>query len=737
MSEDSASAPANVSPGEQIAGYRLEEQIGQGGMAVVYRAHDDRLDRRVALKLLAPGLASDTAFRTRFIRESRAAAAVDHPNIIPVYDAGDAGGFLFISMRYVQGGDVRSLIADGQPLPPARAWNIISQVAAALDAAHAHGLVHRDVKPANMLLDASGRTGSGNRGSSDEPHDHVYLSDFGISKTTVASNLTSTGQFVGTLDYIAPEQVEGQGIDGRTDEYSLACTAFELLSGGPPYRRSLGLALINAHLSEPPPSLVARRSELPPAVDLVLAKAMAKAPAQRYATCEQFATDLGRALGLAPGPLEAGAAATTARSAAAEPAKPWPATELVSGAAAAAAAGAAGAALGAAAADQASGADQAAAAAQTPPGGTGTPPPGAGTPAAPGMFDPSTMLAGQQGSPSGPGGQAPGGGPGGQAPGGQATPPTMQQGQGGQQWPTQYGPPGQTPPPQQQPPPGGWQAGGQSNPQGAYQPYQQPQQFQPQQYQPYQTGPVGPPQPGWQPPYPGGPTGPTGPNWPQQPQQPKRSRGILIGSVIATVAVVVAAAAVVYFVVLKKNNNTGPNATGQTSSASTPNGGTSSPASSSSAPAAPTAQSEATTINNLLVNSAQSRSQWNANVLVTDVGDCVNINSDVTQIGDIANERMSELSQADALQVSAIPNGPMAKRQLMAALQISYNIDNDYLQWAEQQQSSGCGVGTNSAYYDDASSEDSQATADKTTFLNTWDPIARQYGFQQFSANQI
>ena len=165
MSEDSASAPANVSPGEQIAGYRLEEQIGQGGMAVVYRAHDDRLDRRVALKLLAPGLASDTAFRTRFIRESRAAAAVDHPNIIPVYDAGDAGGFLFISMRYVQGGDVRSLIADGQPLPPARAWNIISQVAAALDAAHAHGLVHRDVKPANMLLDASGRNRFGNRGS--------------------------------------------------------------------------------------------------------------------------------------------------------------------------------------------------------------------------------------------------------------------------------------------------------------------------------------------------------------------------------------------------------------------------------------------------------------------------------------------------------------------------------------------------------------------------------------------
>jgi len=150
-------APADVGPGDQIAGYRLEEQIGQGGMAVVYRAHDERLNRRVALKVLAPGLAADAAFRTRFIRESRAAAAVDHPNVIPVYDAGDAGGCLFISMRYVQGGDVRSLLTDGKPLSPARAWNIITQVADALDAAHAHDLIHRDVKPANMLLDRGGR----------------------------------------------------------------------------------------------------------------------------------------------------------------------------------------------------------------------------------------------------------------------------------------------------------------------------------------------------------------------------------------------------------------------------------------------------------------------------------------------------------------------------------------------------------------------------------------------------
>ena len=235
MSDETNSAPVNVSPGDKIAGYRLEDQIGQGGMAVVYRAHDERLDRRVALKLLAPGLAADTAFRTRFIRESRAAAAVDHPNIIPVYDAGDAGGFLFISMRYVSGGDVRSLFASGKVLSPARVWNIISQVAAALDAAHEHDLIHRDVKPANMLLDAAGgRNTGGKRNQLGDENDHVYLSDFGISKQTLASHLTSTGQFVGTLDYIAPEQIEGKETEGKSDQYSLACTTYELMTGEPP-----------------------------------------------------------------------------------------------------------------------------------------------------------------------------------------------------------------------------------------------------------------------------------------------------------------------------------------------------------------------------------------------------------------------------------------------------------------------------------------------------------------------
>jgi len=366
VSDDTSAARADVSSGDRIAGYRLEEQIGQGGMAVVYRAHDERLDRLVALKVLAPGLTADTAFRTRFIRESRAAAAVDHPNIIPVYDAGDAGGFLFISMRYVQGGDVRSLLRDGHSPEPARAWHIISQVASALDAAHSRGLVHRDVKPANILLDASSRTNAKSGQASGDPHDHVYLSDFGISKQTLASHLTSTGQFVGTLDYIAPEQVEGQAIDGRTDEYSLACAAFELLCGSPPFQRPTSLALITAHLTEPPPSLLARRAGLPASADAVLTKAMAKSPAQRYASCEQFATDLGRALGLLPGAVAAvadrgaGSGAVADGLQGADQQKPWPATELADPVPAAAAPG-------------------------------GSPGPAAAA------FDASTLLAGQQG----------------------------------------------------------------------------------------------------------------------------------------------------------------------------------------------------------------------------------------------------------------------------------------------------------------------------------------------------
>jgi serine/threonine-protein kinase len=310
VSEQTPPAPGDFGVGSHVAGYRLDEQIGRGGMAVVYRAHDARLDRRVALKILAPELARDEEFRQRFIRESRAAAAVDHPNIIPIYEAGEADGVLFIAMRFVTGRDVQTLINQLHPLPVARVCDILTQVASALDAAHAHGLVHRDVKPANMLRDAtSGRA---------QP-DHVYLSDFGLSKQSlgVSAALTSQGQFLGTLNYVAPEQIEGRPVDGRTDEYALACSAFEMLAGQPPFRRDDTLAIMWAQLSSAPPSLTGMRPDLPTAVDGVIAKALSKAPDDRYGTCLEFATALRQACGVrtgstAPGKVVPGRGATRA-----------------------------------------------------------------------------------------------------------------------------------------------------------------------------------------------------------------------------------------------------------------------------------------------------------------------------------------------------------------------------------------------------------------------------------------
>ena len=297
MSEDvpdggPARAPAGFGPGSRIAGYIVEEQVGAGGMATVFRALDTRLDRRVALKILPPALAADEAFRLRFLRESRAAAAVDDPHIIPVFEAGEDNGVLFIAMRYVTGGDVRSLLAESDPLPPARVAEIIAQVSSALDAAHERGLVHRDVKPANMLLDSRARSGR---------PDHVYLSDFGLSKSALSvTGLTGSGQFFGTVDYISPEQIEGNPVDGRADQYALACAAFELLTGTPPFRREEAMAVVFAQLSQPPPAVTSRRPELPPAVDEVFARALAKAPADRWPNCQEFARALRSALGITP-----------------------------------------------------------------------------------------------------------------------------------------------------------------------------------------------------------------------------------------------------------------------------------------------------------------------------------------------------------------------------------------------------------------------------------------------------
>lgn len=295
MSEQIPPGQGGAVAGHRLADYVIEHELGRGGMAVVYLARDPRLDRPVALKVLSPELARDEAFRRRFIQESRAAAAVDHPNIIPVFDAGEADGMLYLAMRYVPGGDVRTMLDQAGPLPVRQACSLVGQVASALDAAHERGLIHRDVKPTNMLLEPS---------SSHSRPDHVYLADFGLAKQSVAAtSLTMTGQFLGTVDYVAPEQIEGHALDGRADQYALACAVFEMLCGYPPFRREHAMAVISAQLSEPPPWLSALRPGVQPEIDQVLARAMAKSPDERYARC----TDFAEALLAAGGPEAAGA----------------------------------------------------------------------------------------------------------------------------------------------------------------------------------------------------------------------------------------------------------------------------------------------------------------------------------------------------------------------------------------------------------------------------------------------
>jgi serine/threonine protein kinase len=281
---------AGLAPGSRVAGYLLEGQVGAGGTAAVFRARDERLGRVVALKLLAAGLAGDEGFRRRFLREARAVAAVDHPHIIPVYEAGEADGVLFIAMRFVAGGDLRGVVSREGGLTPERAAAFISPVASALDAAHAAGLVHRDVKPANMLVD---------RGP-DRP-EHVYLSDFGLARGMLSSSgLTSAGQFLGTPDYAAPEQISGAMVDGRADQYGLACVVYTILAGSVPFEREQPMAVLYSHLFHPPPRVTQVRPDLPAAVDEVLARALAKEPGDRYARCGAFADALREALGVVP-----------------------------------------------------------------------------------------------------------------------------------------------------------------------------------------------------------------------------------------------------------------------------------------------------------------------------------------------------------------------------------------------------------------------------------------------------
>ncbi|MFD0310319.1 serine/threonine-protein kinase [Streptomyces sp. NPDC127119] len=270
--------------GKQIAGYRIEREVGRGGMAVVYRAKDLRLDRTVALKLLAPELARNDTFRKRFTYESRVAAAIDHPHIVPVFEAGETDGVLYIAMRYVAGRDLRHLLDKEGPLAITTATRIAVQVASALDAAHDHGLVHRDVKPGNILVAA---------GTDSDHPEHVYLTDFGLTKKSLSlTGFTTVGQFVGTLDYVAPEQISGRPVDGRCDVYSLACVVYETLAGGPPFRRDDDMALLWAHQYDVPPAVSGKRPDLAGGVDGVLAKALAKSPDDRYGSCLAFVAAL-------------------------------------------------------------------------------------------------------------------------------------------------------------------------------------------------------------------------------------------------------------------------------------------------------------------------------------------------------------------------------------------------------------------------------------------------------------
>ena len=252
--------------GSEMFGYRLEALLGRGGMSVVYRAHDLALDRKVALKLLAPELAEDERFRSRFLRESRVAASLDHPNVIPIYEAGEAEGLLCIAMRYVEGTDLKALLRRNGALDPEQALAYCAQVAAALDTAHAHGLVHRDVKPSNVLIAEGG---------------HCYLADFGLTQDAAdRSDLTLTGQVSGSVDYAAPEQIEGRQVDGRADVYSLGCLLYECLTGSVPFPKDSDLAVLWAHVHESPPRLDAH-STLGP----VIKRALAKRPGDRYQTC--------------------------------------------------------------------------------------------------------------------------------------------------------------------------------------------------------------------------------------------------------------------------------------------------------------------------------------------------------------------------------------------------------------------------------------------------------------------
>ena len=287
-----------LSTGSVLDDFRIEDEIGRGGMGVVYRAAQISLGRPVALTVISETLSDREGFRERFVRESRLAASLDHPNVIPVYAAGEHDGVLYIAMRFVDGTDLRALLAAEGALDPARAAGVVAQVASALDAAHERGLVHRDVKPANILVAARGGG------------EHTYLTDFGLTKRTASdSGLTAAGEWVGTLDYVAPEQVRGERVDSRADVYALGCVLYELLTGQVPFPRDDDIAKLWAHISDPPPTVLDLSPDTPRALAGVAARCMEKEPSDRF----QTAGEMGRAaLASVPGLGDTGARARMA-----------------------------------------------------------------------------------------------------------------------------------------------------------------------------------------------------------------------------------------------------------------------------------------------------------------------------------------------------------------------------------------------------------------------------------------
>ena len=268
--------PSRVIANAVIAGFRVQSLIGSGSMGSVYLAEDTRTGQPVALKVMAAGLAEDERFRQRFVRESALAATLDHPHIVRTIASGEADGLLFLAMAFVDGSDLRDVLRREGRLEPDRALRLIAQTAEALDAAHAAGLVHRDVKPGNILMGPGG--------------EHAYVCDFGLARhVSSVSSLTGDRGFVGTIDYVPPEQIQGGAVDGRTDVYSLGCVLFECLAGARPFERESELSVIFAHLNEPPPRLSELRPELPAGFDEVVATALAKAPEDRYRTCGELA----------------------------------------------------------------------------------------------------------------------------------------------------------------------------------------------------------------------------------------------------------------------------------------------------------------------------------------------------------------------------------------------------------------------------------------------------------------